>query len=170
MIFDLINLDKLRRGILYAAILFGVLMVQNLLLARLPLFGVRPLFVPALMVAVGMFEGGLWGGVLGLIAGFFCDMDYAENLVLFTILFPRLGFGTGLLTERTVNRRFFSYCILCLAALRVTALFQAFEPVLFHGAGLFPALRVVLIQTLWSMPFSLPLYFIAKSLSGRQLG
>ena len=35
--------------------------------------------LPAVAVAVGMFEGASWGGLFGLIMGIFTDMAYVEN-------------------------------------------------------------------------------------------
>ena len=68
MVFDLINLDKVRRAILYAAWLLIALALQNLFLSHVPLFGVRMMFIPAVVIAIGFFEGGVWGGVLFLLA------------------------------------------------------------------------------------------------------
>ena len=86
MLLDLIDLSKLRRAIVYGLLLAGILLVQNHIAARIPVLGVRPLLIPAMVVAVGLFEDGMWGGMLGLAAGYFSDMAYADHLVLFTVL------------------------------------------------------------------------------------
>ena len=54
---------KTRRGVLYALYLIGALLVQNVILSHVALFGVRAMFLPALVVAAALFEGG-WGGGL----------------------------------------------------------------------------------------------------------
>ena len=57
---------KTRRGVLYALYLIGALLVQNVILSHVALFGVRAMFLPALVVAAALFEGGWGGGLFGL--------------------------------------------------------------------------------------------------------
>ena len=59
---------KTRRGVLYALYLIGALLVQNVILSHVALFGVRAMFLPALVVAAALFEGGWGGGLFGLAA------------------------------------------------------------------------------------------------------
>ena len=59
------------------------LLLQNTVFAHIALFGVHAMFVPAVVVAVGVFEGGTWGAVFGLIAGYFCAMGYPGTGMLF---------------------------------------------------------------------------------------
>jgi hypothetical protein len=92
MLLNLINLDKLRRGIIYAFLLFVVLIFQNVIFSRVSILGVRAMFVPVAVVAVGVFQGSVWGGVFGLFAGLLCGIGYHGSLILFTALFPVLGF------------------------------------------------------------------------------
>ena len=75
MLLDLIDLSKLRRAIVYGLLLAGILLVQNHIAARVPILGVRPLLIPAMVVAVGLFEDGMWGGMLGLAAGYFAGSE-----------------------------------------------------------------------------------------------
>ena len=99
MFVDLFHTKKLRLALIYIAFLILVQFLQDTVLARLAVFGVKTLFVPAAITAVGFHEGGFRGGLYGLLAGILCDMTYAENTVLFTVLFPLLGFGGGLCAE-----------------------------------------------------------------------
>lgn len=46
---------KTRRGVLYALYLIGALLVQNVILSHVALFGVRAMFLPALVVAAALF-------------------------------------------------------------------------------------------------------------------
>ena len=64
---------KTRRGVLYALYLIGALLVQNVILSHVALFGVRAMFLPALVVAAALFEGGWGGGLFGLAAGILSD-------------------------------------------------------------------------------------------------
>lgn len=93
---------KTRRGVLYALYLIGALLVQNVILSHVALFGVRAMFLPALVVAAALFEGGWGGGLFGLAAGILSDLFFGSQSVLFTVLFPVMGFIAGF------SRRFLS--------------------------------------------------------------
>ncbi len=88
---------KTRRGVLYALYLIGALLVQNVILSHVALFGVRAMFLPALVVAAALFEGGWGGGLFGLAAGILSDLFFGSQSVLFTVLFPVMGFIAGFL-------------------------------------------------------------------------
>jgi uncharacterized membrane protein len=64
---DLINKDKVHRALWCALYMAVTLLLQNTVFAHIALFGVHAMFVPAVVVAVGVFEGGTWGAVFGLI-------------------------------------------------------------------------------------------------------
>jgi hypothetical protein len=84
------------------------------------------------------------------------------------LLYPALGFFSGLLGKFLVNKRFFSYLILSAAALALTAACQMFRLLVFDGAPGMALLRTAGLQVLWSLPFSVPAYFACKALSGRR--
>lgn len=117
MLWDLINREKLRRALLYLLYMLLCLLAQDSIFANLRLFGVNMLFLPAAVVAVGMFEDGVWGAVFGLVMGFLADISY-DNTALFTALFPALGFFSGVLSRWYVNRRFFAYMLVSTLAAR----------------------------------------------------
>ena len=167
MRFDFVNLDKLRRGILYGLLLMLFLLLQNVVFSRITVLGVRCFFLPVLVLGVGLFEGGIWGGVFGLCAGILSDLAGAAAGVTFTVLFSTLGFFTGLLAQFLLNRRFFSYFVLCLLALALTAFCQFFPLLVFQDAPWRTLLRTALLQLLWSLPFSVPAYFACRALSAR---
>ena len=60
---DLIRKDRLRSVLLLALYLVLTLLAQNTLFAKLRIWGVHVIVLPALMTAVGMFRGPIWGGV-----------------------------------------------------------------------------------------------------------
>ena len=66
---ELINLRKARKAILYLVCIIIALWLQTMVLSRVVLLGAKPFFLPVLVVALGLFEGGVWGGMLGLAAG-----------------------------------------------------------------------------------------------------
>ena len=155
---DILSKIKVRRVLKYALYLFLALLVQNMLFTQLRIAGVCPMILPAVAVAVGMFEGATWGAVLSLILGIFADMAFVENMILFTVLFPAIAFATGFVSTFLINRRFFAFMGAAFFGLLITAFVQmlhiialdTFSTVMF---------RTVILQTLWSLPFSVLAYF-----------
>ncbi len=172
MLLDLIDLSKLRRAIVYAALLAGVFVVQDLFASQLPLFGVRPVLIPAAVVAIGLLEGGMWGGFLGLGAGFFADMGYTEQLVLFTILLPAAGFLCGALGKYQLHKGFMSYIVLTALTLGILALCQMSRFLFFTDTPVtrpWAVWRTGLIQTGYSLLWAIPVYLPCKLISDRPM-
>lgn len=170
MLLDMINIQRLRRAIVYGGFLLLVLFIQNVLLARVSILGVHPFILPLAVVAVSFFEGGIWGGIFGLFLGLFADMHFNGPVVLLTAAFPAIGFFSGALASFLVNRRFFSYFFTGLAALVLTALCQAIPIIAVGGTRLLPVLVVAGLQTLWSLPFTLLFFGPCRRLSGADFG
>jgi hypothetical protein len=169
MLLDLINIERVRRVIVCLGVLLAALFVQNLLLSRVTVLGVRAFITPIAVVAVGFFEGGVWGGAFGLLLGLFSDMNLNDAPVLLTVVFPLLGFLSGALAMFFVNRRFFAFFFVSLAALALTALCQMFRFIAAADTELLPLLTVAALQTLWSLPFTLVIYYPCRKLSGVDL-
>lgn len=169
MLFDLIDLAKLRRAIVYALLLMAVFLLQSLIGNRVTLLGVKALYMPVAVVAIGLFEGGVWGGLLGLAAGYFCDLGFAENTVLFTLLFPAFGFFAGVLGKYYLHKGFVSCLALAAAALIITSGCQMFQFLFFTDTNKWAVLRTGLIQTLWSLPFTVVAYFPCRSIAGHSM-
>ena len=167
-ILELINLRKARKAILYLVLILVTLWLQTMVFSRLTFWGVKPFFLPALIVAIGLFEGGVWGGMLGLAAGFGCMLSLAGSPVLFLVLLPAFGFLSGMLADFLINRRFYSYLLLAAVALLLTAALQAAPLWIFRGAEPRPLFTVAGLQALWSLPFAVPSYFVARALAGHQ--
>lgn len=148
---------RVQRTLKYALYMFLALLTQNMLFTQLRIAGVCPMILPAVAVAVGMFEGATWGAIFSLIMGIFADMAFVENMILFTVLFPALAFASGFVSTFFINRRFFAFVGAALIGLLITGFVQmlhivavdTFSPVMF---------RTVILQTLWSLPFSVLAY------------
>ena len=59
--------NRARRGVFFVLLLMLFILLQDVVLSHIALLGVRAMFLPALVVAVGHFEGGWRGGVFGLL-------------------------------------------------------------------------------------------------------
>ena len=136
-----------------ALYLFLCLLVQTMLLSRFRIAGICPYALPAAAVALGMFEGPIGGVLYSLVLGYFADMAFVENTVLFTLLFPALAFAAGFIAQFFINRRFFAYMGAALLGLAVTALGQMLHTSTMDGfSG--AMLSTALLQTLWSLPLA----------------
>lgn len=165
---DLIDLKKIRRALLYALCVIVTLGLQDAVFSRVELLGVRAMFVPVIVVAIGLYEGGVWGCMFGLLTGYLCDMSFSANTALFLVLFAVFGFLAGFLAEFLVNRRFMSYFILAAAALFITPVCQIVPLWIFDGTPLGKLLPTVCLQALWSLPFTVPAYFAARAIAARE--
>ena len=167
-LFDLINLKKLRKALLYLFCCLIALLLQTTVLSRGGPLGVKPFFLPALVVAIGMFEGGVWGAAFGIVIGIGCDISLSETTVLFLVLFAAIGFFSGLLTEFFINRRFVAWLMLSVLALLLTALCQIVPLWVFRGAAPGPLIVTGLLQSAWALPFAAAAYFAVKFIAGRE--
>ena len=156
-----INFGKVARYLLY---LFLCLILQNIIFTQLRILGVCPLVLPAVAVAMGMFEGALWGPLFSLLMGIFADMAFVENTVFFALLFPLLSFAAAFVSNFFINRRFFAYMGAAALGLLLTAAGQILKT---SAADSFSTLMVTtgLLQTLWSLPFAALVYLPPARLS-----
>ena len=154
-IFENINFGKLLK---YALYMFLSLLAQTMVLGQIRILGVAPLVLPAMAVAVGMFEGAANGAIFGLIMGIFADMAFVENTTAFTMLFPALAFASGFVSQFFINRRFFAFMGISLGALLITSTYQMLRT-LAGDTMSFSMIFTVLMQTLLSLPLASIAYF-----------
>ena len=145
-----INLNKLIR---YGAYLIVSLIFQNILFTKLRILEVWPMVLPAVAVAMGMFEGATWGPLFSLVLGIFADMGFVENTVYFTIVLPGLSFAAAFIANFFINRRFFAYMGAALLGLSIAAAGQLLKTAASDSFSMIMVTTAVL-QTVWSLPFA----------------
>ena len=94
---------------------------------------------------------GVMVAVIGIFLGLFTDMSFPETTVLFTVLFPMIGFGAGLASEFYINKSFFAFMIFSTAAILLTGLAQLAAALISGGTEIVAGLVTVLLQTLLSI-------------------
>ena len=169
MLLDLINFKKLKRVLLYLAVILVVMALQTLLFSRIRPLGAAPMFVPAVVTAIALFEGSAWGAMLGLVTGVLCALRFSGTTFLFPVLFSLIGFFSGLLAQFLMNRRLFSYFALSVAALVLTAFCQMFRPLFLLDAAPLAVLRTAFLQVFWSLPFPFLIYFPVRNIGRSSL-
>ncbi len=155
---DFLTPRRLKRVLWYAVYMLVVLIVQDMVLTQIRPGGVCAFIPPAAVAAVAMFEGAVPGAVFALVMGVFTDMFTPGSLITYTLLFPVIAFGVGMLAQFFVNRRFMGFMLLALAALLLTAAVQTLVIAL-KSSGSFSAIWTAILQTLWSLPFAALVYF-----------
>ena len=154
---DYLTPRRLRRVLWYGVYLLLVLVLQDMVLTQIRPAGVCAFIPPAAVTAVAMFEGAIPGVVFALVMGIFTDMFTPGTVITYTVLFPVLAFGVGILAQFFVNRRFLGFMLLALAALLLTALTQTLI-ISVKSAGSLSALGTAILQTLWSLPVAALVY------------
>lgn len=170
MLYDLINLEKLRRACVYALMLVILLLLQNVLLSNIAPLGVRAAFVPVSVVCVGLFEGSVWGAMYGLAAGYFMDMGQSETTVLFMLVLVVCGYFTGLLCRYELRRGLvtalvLSFCVLVICAACQMLPFLVFTETVRPGV----VIATGVLQVLWSLPFTFLIYYPCRYIAGREM-
>jgi len=152
---------------LHGVTLFVLYVLQAMVFPHLRLWNVAPLILPLAVVGVGLFEGPSWGGFFGLAAGVLCDAAFSDSTVLFTILLTAIGLFAGLSSNYLLSRGFPSYMACSVLTLLVIAFFQMFGLLVFARESVLALLRVAGLQSLYSLLFALPLYYLARRLGRR---
>lgn len=165
MIYELINIEKMRRAILYSILMIGVLSFQEIALSRISILGVTAIIYPILPIGIALLQGGMWGLGFGLACGILCDCMFAETLIFYTMLLPTLAFLTTAAEKFWVRREAIAFFFCSTIGIFLTGLFQLVRMLLMYSADVAPMIEVVIIQTLFSSLFIIPMYFPIKILA-----
>lgn len=160
-----IEWKKIRSFLTFAVYMLGAMFLQSVLFSRLSILGVKGFILPAAAVAAGIYLGGVRGAVFGLFLGLLTDFSFTETTMLFTLLFPVIGFAGGLAADFYINKSFFAFMVFSAAAILLTGLVQLLAAAVLNGAELLPGLVTVLLQTAWSLLPAALLYLPFKGRS-----
>jgi hypothetical protein len=156
--------------VLIAHILFivAIYILQGMVFTYIPINGTVPVLLPIAVVGIATFEGSFRGGGYGLMAGMLCDISFNEPVMLMTVTLTLVGIVIGVLSETIMARGFPTYFLGCLAALVLTAFVSMFSLLFFKSVDMMALLQTAGMQTLYSMIFTIPIYFIVRPL-GRKV-
>jgi len=153
--------------ILHAVLLLTVYVFQGLIFPYLRLYGLAPLLLPVVSTGVAVYEGRFAGGVTGLFAGILCDVSFNEPAMVFTLLLTLTGLLVGTLADTVIMRGFATYFLSCVAVLAISAFAQMFPIIFFEGVQPQQLFQTALWQTVYSLVFTLPIWFSVRALGKR---
>lgn len=102
---------------LYALLFLLTLLLQEVVLCRLPVFGARFHLLPGLIVCVCLAEGAEGGGVFALCATLFWALAGADLGFVSIAVLTFCGVGSALLLDHLLVNRLPTCCLCCLGAL-----------------------------------------------------
>ncbi|SHH76618.1 hypothetical protein SAMN02745823_00918 [Sporobacter termitidis DSM 10068] len=155
--------------VLIAHIIFivTVYIFQAMVFTYLPVSGAVPVLLPIAVVGIATFEGSSRGGGYGLLAGMLCDIAFNHPVIVMTITLTIVGIVVGVLSETVMARGFPTYFLGCLAALVLTAFVSFFSLLFFSSVDVTSLLKTAAQQTLYSLIFTIPIYFVVRALGRR---
>jgi hypothetical protein len=155
--------------VLIAHIIFivAVYIFQALIFTYIPMGGVVPVLLPIAVVGIATFEGSSRGGGYGLLAGMLCDISFNQPVIVMTVTLTAVGIVVGVLSETVMARGFPTYFLGCVGALVLTSFVAFFGLLFFNNVELTALLRTAAMQIVYSMIFTIPIYFIVRALGRR---
>ena len=152
---------------LHVLLLMIVYVFQSMIFPYLRLAGLAPLLLPIVCTGVAVYEGRYTGGIMGIFAGILCDVSFHQPTGVFTVLLTFAGLLIGTLADTVITRGFVTYFLSCVVVLAVSALVQMFPLVFFEGVPPRFLWGTALWQTVYSLFFTLPIWFFVRSLGKR---
>lgn len=152
--------DFLVKWGVYALALLPVWFLESYILARYPLYGIKPMLLPLAVAAVAVLEGASGGAGFGLGVGLLGTAVYYQTGGSFVVLMTLLGLGTGLLTQYVLRQDFWG-CLLCSAlSLGILDVTRILPRLLYQRESLEAMLRVAGGEIAWSLVFTPLVYLI----------
>jgi len=143
----------------YALALLPIWFLQDFLLSRWPLFGVRPMLLPLCAIAVATLEGAAAGAGFSVAVGLLFDATVPGVPGAMILIMALLGLGAGLLSQYALRQDLLG-CFLCSAlALVVMDALRIAVRLLLGTAPLRPMLELAGREIAWSLCF-VPLVYL----------
>lgn len=150
---------------LYAAVLVAIIVVQGVVLSRLPLFGARLNLICCYVVCVCVVEGPDRGGVFALCASLVWALSGAQ-LGFVSILVLTLGGMLCAIAMERLLRDNLATCAICCFAVSLVHESAIFLLLLFlHRVTGYQYLRILLPSVLFSMVGCPAFYYLARAIT-----
>lgn len=150
--------------LILAPYLLVLYILQSMVFPHAIILGVKPFIMPIAVAGMALFGGYIPGGVFGVLAGILCDMSFNQPTIQFTIIFALLGLVLGFICDTFLVKSFPSFLFMSLLALVIVSACQIFPMLVFEHFSPAPLIKTALAQTVVSAVFSVPLYYIHRSL------
>ncbi len=157
------NWAKYKKVYRYAALVglvFLAYILQSMVFTHIAILGAVPVILPVAVVSIGLSEGGQRGALMGLIGGILCDVSFNQPTVGFTLILTLVGVLTGYLGDRILEKGITSYIVCSVLVLVLSAFVQMFSLLIYRNVPILSLLQTALIQTVYSLLFILPMYYL----------
>lgn len=149
----------------YCGVYLLVLLLQDVVLAKLPIFGAKLSPLPLYLVVVCIREGPERGGLFALLGSLFWYLSGVDYGNLSVAVLPIGAILSAVLCRAVLTVRLLPTCICCFAvSLLNESLIFAFKLILPPGIGSEYYLRVLLPGVVLSLALVPPLYFAVKAI------
>ena len=161
--------DKLVRGLSYGGLTFFFMLLQITLVPRYPIFGVSPDLILSCVLAAAMYEGGKFGAVMGVAAGFVIDAVGSVGLSLSPLVYMLFGYIAGICAEFLFRRGllFFTIAVSIGYFLRGFVTLINISAAWNHYSTGYVFLRVIFPEIGLSVLFSYMIYFFFRLVAGK---
>ncbi len=120
-----------------------------------------PLLIPMAAVSVGILEGPRFGGAFGIVAGLALSVIGHKTLLAIPLL-TLVGWLCGLLARHALRRDLVGNTLCAAGVLVILECWQVGIRILRHVAAPALLVRVALPELLWTVLFSVPVYWVCR--------
>lgn len=146
---------------LYGMALLVFIVLQQLVLDELSLWGVVPFLMPMVVAVVAALEGAVPGTIFGIFVGFLCDLSGGGVFSgVYTLSFFCIALLVAILAKYWVMRNVFGSLIWALIAFVIIDVIQILFLAVFFHADLLIALNLAGRETAVSILFVIPIFLL----------
>lgn len=146
---------------LYTGALLALILLQQLVLDQLTLWGVVPFLMPMTVAVAAALEGPVPGTLFGIFVGFLCDLAGGGVFSgVYTLSFFLIALFVAILAKYWVMRSVFGSLIWALLAFGVIDAVQILFLAVFHRADPLIALSLAGREAAVSLLFVIPIFLL----------